>query len=46
MAAIQALIAETEHWREANSNAGRRIEALACVIRIKALEDALKAISK
>ena len=51
MAEIKRLIAETKEWRAfyvARRNAGERgagIEALACAIRQKALEDALRALS-
>lgn len=47
MEAVQELIDETKEWLEANRRAGpkRQIEALACRIRIRALEDALRAVS-
>ena len=46
MTAIHALIAETIAWRDEHKRAGRGIEAAACAIRLKALRDALAAISQ
>ena len=48
MEGVQRLIDETKGWLEANRQAGpkRQIEALACRIRIRALEDALRVMGK
>lgn len=43
-ARIILLIQTTQQDREAHRRAGRKIEALACAIRLKALEDALRAL--
>lgn len=44
-ARIILLIQTTQADREAHRRAGRQIEALACAIPIKALEDALRALA-
>lgn len=41
---ILRLVMTTQADREAHQRAGRRIEALAAAIRLKALEDALRAL--
>lgn len=43
MSAIREMIAETKRWLAEHKAAGRRIEAAACAIRLRALEDALTA---
>ncbi|UGB26402.1 hypothetical protein LPC10_01940 [Methylorubrum sp. B1-46] len=39
---IRALITQAEHWRDQHARAGNSIDAAACAIRIRALQDALK----
>lgn len=39
---IRALIKQAEFWREMHARAGHSIDAAACAIRIRALQDALK----
>lgn len=43
---IQKLIDEATAWRNEHKLANRGIEAAACKIRIRALQDALKAIEE
>lgn len=45
MSEIQALIDEAVGWQKLHREAGRRIEAAAAAIRVKALQDALAAIT-
>lgn len=44
MAELDRLIAEAEAWRVLHHNAGRKIEACAAAIRLRALKDAKAAI--
>lgn len=46
MTAIKKLISETEGWRKLHKARGAHIEAAACAIRIKALQDALSALER
>lgn len=46
MANILALIQETESWRSEHKRHRRWIEAAACAIRIKALQDAIAALDQ
>jgi hypothetical protein len=46
VAEIEAMIAEAKRLRVQNREAGRQIEAAACAIRQRALEDALAAIKR
>jgi hypothetical protein len=41
VARIELLLVEAKAWLETHRRAGRQIEATACRIRIRALEDAL-----
>lgn len=43
---IVALIRETESWRSEHKRHRRWIEAAACAIRIKALQDAIAALTE
>lgn len=45
-AEIKKLIVETWGWHDTHMAAGRRIEALAAIIRLQALEQALKIVEK
>lgn len=46
MAKIASLISEAEAWRKLHRARGAHIEAAACAIRIKALQDALAALQE
>lgn len=47
MIAIREMIAETTQWRDFHKERGEkgRLEALACNIRLRALQDALAALT-
>lgn len=43
-ALIEKMIVETQQWQKAHRSNGRQIEAAACAIRVRALQDAMMVI--